>query len=504
MMKTSPHTIGTLFPESSRIACEGDLNRPVLSLVADSRRVTPGAVFFAIPGLRTNGKYYIEEAIDNGAVAVVSEEATRPWGRAASIQVDSTRQVVAQVARDFFGSPDEKLRVTGITGTNGKTTVSYVLQYLLNRHFGWGKAGLMGTVHYDLGMRTIPSFKTTPEAIDAFSLLRQMVHSGCKWAVMEVSSHAIDQSRVFGLSFDVGVFLNLTRDHLDYHGDLETYYQAKKGLFRSQGGRDPKVAVINWDDPYGRRLAGELEGDTKVITFSLKDERADLYARAFECSQNGSRITVQAGREFEVLSTRMPGPYNVSNILAALAICKAHGIALSDVAPEVDSFPGVPGRMERIHSTEGFDVFVDYAHSDDALDNALGMLSQLSRGKLVVVFGCGGCRDRDKRKLMMQAAQRHADHICATSDNPRSESVGDIFRDMYEGVSNPQKVEFIPDRRDAISRALDVVRAGDTVLIAGKGHETVQEFADRIVPFDDRLVTLELLELKQLTKARRP
>ena len=363
---------------------------------------------------------------------------------------------------------------------------------------------MIGTVQYDLGERTIPSFKTTPEAIDTFSLLRQMVQGGCRWAVMEVSSHGIDQSRVFGLSFDVGVFLNLTQDHMDYHGDLETYYQVKRRLFRSKTGGKPKIAVVNCDDPYGRRLVAELEDSIRVITFSLRDEKADLYARAYDCSHHGSKVVVQSGPESVVFATRLPGPYNVSNILAALAVCKAYGIALSDIGPELESFPGVPGRMERLQSTGEFDVFVDYAHTDDALANALGMLSAITRGRVVLVFGCGGCRDRDKRRLMMKVAQRYADHICATSDNPRSESIEDIFKDMKEGVSDPGKVEFIPDRRAAISRALDVAQAGDTVLVAGKGHETVQEFKDRIVPFDDRLVTRELLELKQLVKAGIP
>ncbi len=502
--KSLPPTLRTLFPETIRIASRGDLSKPVSSLVTDSRRVTPGAVFFAIPGLRTHGRFYIEQAIDGGAVAVVSEEAPVHWGHTASIQVASIRRVVAQVARNYYECPDQQLHVTGITGTNGKTTVSYVLQHLFNRHFGRGGAGLIGTVQYDLGKRTIPSFKTTPEAIDTFSLLRQMAQGGCGWAVMEVSSHGIDQSRVFGLSFDVGVFLNLTQDHLDYHGDLETYYQVKKRLFKSEAGGDPQLAVINWDDPYGRRLVGELEGDLRVITFSLKDEKADLWARAYDCSHQGSRVVVQSGPESVVLSTRLPGSFNVSNILAALAVCKAYGIALSDIGPEVESFPGVPGRMERLPSTGDFNVFVDYAHTDDALANALEMLSAITRGRVVLVFGCGGCRDRDKRRLMMKVAQRYADYTCATSDNPRSESIEAIFRDMKKGVSNPDKVEFILDRRAAISRALDVARSGDTVLVAGKGHETVQEFKDRIVPFDDRQVTRELLELKQLVKAGIP
>lgn len=502
--KCLPPTLKTLFPERIRIASRGDLNKPVSALVTDSRRVIPGAVFFAIPGLRTHGRFYIEQAIDGGAVAVVSEEAPAHWGQTASIQVASIRRVVAQVARSYCECPDRHLQVTGITGTNGKTTVSYVLQHLLNRHFGRGEAGLIGTVQYDLGKRTIPSFKTTPEAIDTFSLLRQMVQGGCRWAVMEVSSHGIDQFRVFGISFDVGVFLNLTQDHLDYHGDLESYYQVKKRLFKSDAEGDPKVAVINWDDPYGRRLAEELKGDLRVITFSLKDEKADLWARAYDCSHQGSRAVVQSGSESAVLSTRLPGAYNVSNILAALAICKAYGIGLSDIGPEVESFPGVPGRMERLPSNGNFNVFVDYAHTDDALANALEMLSAITLGRVILVFGCGGCRDRDKRRLMMKVAQKYADHTCATSDNPRSESIEAIFRDMKEGVSNPAKVEFISDRRAAISRALDVARSGDTVLVAGKGHETVQEFKDRIVPFDDRQVTRELLEIKQLVNARIP
>ncbi len=504
LRKQMSPTLNTLFPQKLRVGSKGDLSKLVSSLVTDSRRVTPGAVFFAIPGLRTQGTFYIEEAIDRGAVAIVSEEAPMTRGHTASIQVDSIRRVVAQVARKFYGRPDEKLEIAGITGTNGKTTVAYVLQFLLNQHFGNRETGLMGTVRYDLGKRTLPSFKTTPEAIDTFFMFQQMVEGRCRRAVMEVSSHGIDQFRVFGVSFDVGVFLNLTQDHLDYHRDLETYYQVKKRLFKSEMGGEPRQAVVNLDDSYGRRLARELKDSIRVVTFSLEDEQADLYAREYACSHQGSRVLIQSGSESVAFSTRLPGPYNVSNILAALAVCKTYGISLAEIAPNIQSFPGVPGRMERLESNQDLDVFVDYAHTDDALANALRMLRDISRGRVLLAFGCGGSRDRDKRKLMMEVAQKYTDYICATADNPRSESVEAIFEDMRAGVTESGKVDFIFDRRAAISRLLDVARPGDTVLIAGKGHETVQEFKDRIVPFDDRVVTRELLELKQLVKPRSP
>ena len=494
-------TLQSLFPDSLRLKHVGNLKQSVYALVTDSRRVIPGAVFFAIPGLRTNGTYYIEEAIDRGAIAVVSES-DQVYPQITTIQVEDIRKVVAQVARSYYGNPDKALELIGITGTNGKTTVSYLLQCLLNGASASAKVGLIGTVQYDLGQRTLPSFKTTPEAIDTFALLKQMRESSCTTGVLEVSSHGIDQKRIFGTAFNVAVFLNLTQDHLDYHQDLETYYQVKRRLFTGDVGERPQLAIVNVDDAYGRRLVSELDESVRVITFSLSDATADLHLVNYECEHSGSSFTLNWPSGNRAISTRLPGPYNLSNILAALSVCEGLGIKLETIISHLENFPGVPGRMERIEEATGYDVFVDYAHTDDALDKALAMLKTITRGKLLVAFGCGGNRDRDKRKSMMEVAHKHADFIFATSDNPRGESIEAIFEDMKAGVLDENKVEFIPDRRTAISRVLDLAQAGDTVLIAGKGHETMQEFKDRIVPFDDRVVTKELLEIKQLVNPR--
>ena len=495
-------TLQKLFPESLRVKHVGNLKQPASALVTDSRRVIPGAVFFAIPGLRTNGTYFIEEAIDRGAVAVVSES-DRVYPQTTTIQVENIRQVVAQVARRFYESPDAQMDLIGITGTNGKTTVSYLVQSLLNGSSKTQKTGLIGTVQYDLGQRTIPSFKTTPEAIDTFALLKQMKDGGCQMGVMEVSSHGIDQQRTYGAEFDVAVFLNLTRDHLDYHEDFETYYRVKRRLFTGEIGKIPKVSVVNIDDEYGQRLIKELPENTRRITFSLSNPDADLYLSDYKCDHAGSMFTLHWSGGSMSLSTPLPGPYNLSNILAALAVCLGVNRDLKAVFPALKKFAGVPGRMERIEGAVGYDVFVDYAHTDDALDKALEMLRDITRGKLIVTFGCGGNRDRDKRKSMMEAAQKHADYVVATSDNPRGESVDAILSETGKGVTKPEQVEYIADRRSAISRALDIADVGDTVLIAGKGHETMQEFKDRIVPFDDRVVARELLEMKQLVKGRK-
>ena len=495
-------TLQSIFPDSLRLKHSGNLKHTVSTLVTDSRRVIPGAVFFAIPGLRTNGTFFIEEAIDRGAVAVVSES-DRVYPQTTTIQVKNIRQVVAQVARIFYGFPDKELELIGITGTNGKTTVSYIVQNLLNGGSSGEKTGLIGTVQYDLGERTLPSFKTTPEAIDTFALLKQMKEAGCRRCVMEVSSHGIDQYRVFGANFDVAVFLNLTRDHLDYHKSLEDYYLVKRRLFDGDLGKPPQVAVLNLDDEFGRRLFQELGDHMRTVTFSLSDESADLYLSHYACDHAGSSFTINWSGRSQSLNTRLPGKYNLSNILAALSVCRGLELELEAVFPCLQSFDGVPGRMERIETAEEYDVFVDYAHTDDALDQALSMLREVTRGRLIVTFGCGGNRDRDKRKSMMEVAQRLADYVCATSDNPRGESVDEIFLDMKKGVTKPECVEFIADRREAISRALDLAKSGDTILIAGKGHETMQEFKDRIVPFDDRVVARDLLEIKQLSKRQK-
>ncbi|MFT5825488.1 MAG: UDP-N-acetylmuramoyl-L-alanyl-D-glutamate--2,6-diaminopimelate ligase, partial [Yoonia sp.] len=461
-----------------------------------SRRVVPGALFFAIGGLRTDGNFYVEEAVDRGAVTIITEQDLGTHFPIDFIQVKDVRETLALVSRRFYGNADEKLRIAGITGTNGKTTVSMLTQHLLGGH---DSVGLIGTIRYDLGKRTLPSFKTTPESVDVHALLSQMVDNGCEEAVMEISSHGIDQKRIHGLDLDVAVFLNLTQDHIDYHKTMEAYYEAKKSLFTDTSGKAPKAAVINIDCPYGQRLYGELSGGLPAVTFGMsasaliRAENVQLFADRTEFD------LIWPEGQATVVSPLL-GRYNVSNLLAALAIGRAKGYDISALLHELPSFPGVPGRMERIDAGQAFNVLVDYAHTDDALKNACEMLREITPGKLIVVCGCGGDRDRSKRAPMLRAALDGAETVFATSDNPRSESVEQIFEDMREACTADvvQRVMFINDRKRAISLALDVASPGDCVLIAGKGHETFQAFDGTVIPFDDRQVAGELIRLKAL------
>jgi len=475
----------------------GNTRPEVTCLITDSRRVVPGALFFALDGQRTDGNLYVEEAIDRGAVGIVSEKAALSVRQVAWLQVTNTRSALAEISRRFYNHPDDDIAITGVTGTNGKTTVTMLLQHLLAERPT--DTGLIGTVRYDLGRRSIPSYKTTPESVDIYSMLDQMRREQCRRAVMEVSSHAIAQQRVEGLRVRVAVFLNLTRDHLDYHKSMEDYFAAKAMLFTGEAGNIPEAVVINHDDPWGQRLEEMIPESARVITFG-QHAGATLRAEAIELATEGSRFRLLWPEGEAEVQTREPGQYNISNVLAALAACYAQGYALDALVEKISDFGGVPGRMERVDCGQDFNVLVDYAHTDDALRNALAMLREITPGRLLVVFGCGGNRDRQKRPLMTAVVQEKADFAWATSDNPRKESVAAIFNDMHTGVTRPEAIAFNEDRREAIRQAIQGARAGDCVLIAGKGHETYQEFADTVVPFDDRLVAREILQ--RLTQNR--
>jgi len=480
-------------------ASKGDLDRPISGLAMDSRRVMPGNLFFALPGRRADGNSFIDEAIQRGAVAIVGEKI--PSGTAARVtyvQVTDARRALAQVAQRYFKFPDKSLDLVAVTGTNGKTTVTNLIKHLLSTSIQ--RVGLVGTVHYDLGARIVPSYRTTPESLELFGMLAQMRDAGCRQAAMEVSSHGIDQQRVLGMQFGVAVFTNLTRDHLDYHKTLEAYFEVKSRLFNGGTGGAPRAAVINLDDPYGRRLATEVPPPIRVVTFGeapdavvrAENVRLDFRSTAFALVWPEGRLEIESP---------FIGRYNVSNLLAAFAACYALGRDPAVIALRLKSFAGVAGRMERIDEGQPYNVLVDYAHTDDALRNALGMLRAITPGRLFVVFGCGGNRDRTKRPLMTGAVQEFADFAWATADNPRSETLTQIFTDMKTGVKAPEKITFVEDRRHAISLALDTAREGDCLLIAGKGHETYQEFADTIVPFDDRQVVRELIGIKNIRPA---
>ncbi len=472
----------------------GDGSVRITCIVTDSRRIIPGALFFALPGLRTDGHTFMDDAIARGAAAIISAQSVNGLPAVAAVQVAEPRKVLAEVARRFFGHPEQALALAGVTGTNGKTSVASLLRHFLQAE---GSAwGLIGTVRYHLGRRSIPSYKTTPESADLAAFFRQMVDAGCVGACLEVSSHALHQDRVHGFQFKVAAFTNLTRDHVDYHGDLGSYLDAKTALFDGRNGAVPAVSVINIDDPSGRVLAEACRRRGAVITFGLADD-ADLRATELTLLPSGAIFSVAWRQQTARFTSTLPGGYNVSNVLCALAMAAALGRDPLSLSASLASFPGVSGRMERVDAGQVFPVFVDYAHTDDALGNALRMLRAITPGRVLCVYGCGGNRDRGKRPTMTKVVRDHAHLAWATADNPRREKIEAIFADMREGLGALPSIEFVADRREAIGRALAAARAGDCVVIAGKGHETTQEFTDTVVPFDDRQVVREILELRK-------
>jgi UDP-N-acetylmuramoyl-L-alanyl-D-glutamate--2,6-diaminopimelate ligase len=463
--------------------------KTVTCLITDSRRVVPGALFFAISGQKSNGNHYLEEAIDRGAVAIVSEEAAGLRCPIPHYKVDDVRLTLALVAKVFYSSPDEALTTTAITGTNGKSTVAILTQHLLG---GRDQVGLLGTIRYDLGKRTLPSFRTTPDSVDTFAMLDQMRRGNCKFAVLEASSHGLAQKRIYGMHCEVAAYLNLSRDHLDYHATMEDYFAAKARLFNGENGSMPTHAVINNEDPYAAKLISQIGNGSRITTFGFSKEAA-IYATGIRLTAEKSTFDLHCGDATYEIRTGLPGRYNILNMLAAFAIARALGLDEALIVDRLQSLPQVPGRMERITNPHGFQVFVDYAHTDDALNQALTMLRDITPGRLIAVFGCGGNRDRGKRPRMAAVADKVADTLYITSDNPRSEAIESIFKDMRAGLTSPEAANFISDRREAIASAIASARPGDTILIAGKGHETYQEFADSVTPFDDRQVAREYL-----------
>jgi UDP-N-acetylmuramoyl-L-alanyl-D-glutamate--2,6-diaminopimelate ligase len=453
----------------------------------DSRRVQPGALFVAIRGLATDGNQFVEAALRKGAVAVASEAEARPgvpW-----LQVDDARAALAALSAELLGCPAQALSLVGVTGTNGKTTTAYLIDAAL-RSVG-RRVGLLGTVQYRIGDRLAEAVRTTPEASDLQKLFREMVDAGCSDAVLEVSSHSLDLKRVHGCPFRVAVFTNLTRDHLDFHGDMDRYFAAKRVLFDTLL-REDGHAIVNADDDRAAELVGASRG--RVITYGL-EKAADLRAEAIALSLSGTSFRIRTRDGAFEMRTPLLGRFNVQNVLAAFGACLGLGIAPEAAARGLASLKGVSGRMERIDAGQDFTVVVDYAHTDDALKNLLETVRELGPRRVITVFGCGGDRDKTKRPLMGAVAARLSDVVVITSDNPRSEPPEAILEDIQRGINGYRKAErlVIEDRRDAIARALEMASAGDVVVIAGKGHETYQVLRDRTVPFDDRQVARDVL-----------
>lgn len=462
-------------------------------LAFDSRRVTPGMVFFALQGNKTDGHKYIEEALTRGACAIVTERRGAAQNRVAEICVGDARLAMARAAAAFHAHPSHELKLIGVTGTNGKTTVSFIIQHLLQN--AGTKTGLLGTVRYEIGDRAIPAQRTTPESVVIQQYLREMIRAGCTACVMEVSSHSLVQQRVECLKFDVAVFTNLTGDHLDYHADMEGYYQAKEKLFCAGIDRPaPANAVINSDDPFGRRLA-QANSVADVTTYAI-DSEASIRAGSIQLDAQETRFELRTKNG--VHACRMPfiGRHNIYNALAAVGACVRLGMTLEDIVRGLENAPPVPGRLEPVSSGQPFGVFIDYAHTDDALQQVLATLRQVTRGRLIVAFGCGGNRDAGKRSRMGAVAARMADCTVITSDNPRRESAEEIASAIGSGfLAACGKEPIIElDRRAAIERVIGMAKPGDIVLIAGKGHETYQEFAETVIPFDDGWHARQALE----------
>ncbi|MEQ1859353.1 MAG: UDP-N-acetylmuramoyl-L-alanyl-D-glutamate--2,6-diaminopimelate ligase [Chthoniobacteraceae bacterium] len=460
---------------------DGPLDRQISAITYDSRRIGPGSLFVALKGEKADGAEFIPRAVDAGAEAIVSE-GDAISGRATGVWVKDAREAMADLAAEFFGHPARELKVAGVTGTNGKTTTTFLLKHICER-FLW-RCGLIGTVQYQIGDRVLPASRTTPESLDVHDLLRQMIDEGCKAASMEVSSHALSQLRVRGVEFDVAVFTNLTQDHLDYHKTMEAYFRAKASLFTDLAEQQKKAkAVINLDDGYGQRLMQLLGDSVPVVTYGV-GARAQFRASNMRVDFNGTSYQLDANGKSYLVRLPLIGAFNVYNSLAAIAAAWVLNINVRQSLLALAEAPPVPGRLQPVIAQRNFKVFVDYAHTDDALLNVIKTCRDLRPARVIVVFGCGGNRDRGKRFRMGAVVDANADFAVVTSDNPRKEEPAAIIDDILPGMPR-KRYEVIIDRREAIRRAIDLAGDRDIVLIAGKGHETYQEFADHTIPFDD-------------------
>jgi UDP-N-acetylmuramoyl-L-alanyl-D-glutamate--2,6-diaminopimelate ligase len=486
----------TLLAAISPRQITGPVDRVVEGLAYDSRRVQRNGLFVALRGEKVDGHQFVEQAVEKGASVIVTEhEVQSP--RATCVVVENTRSALADLAGTFYERPARRLKLAAVTGTNGKTTTTFLLKHICEK--AGLRCGLLGTVRYEIADRVLPAVRTTPESLDVQELLAQMVNAGCKAAAMEVSSHALAQDRVRGLEWDVAVFTNLTQDHLDFHGTMENYFEAKASLFTGLAGQTGKTkasAVINLDDRYGAQLIGRLEKKVPVITYGL-GVHADFRASNYHAEFAGTSYQLDARGKSYLVRVPLIGRFNVANSMAALAAASSMGINLREAILSLGRSPQVPGRLEAVPAKRQFQIFVDYAHTDDALLNVLKTLRELSPRKLIVVFGCGGDRDKQKRPLMARVADENADFSIITSDNPRKEDPDAIIADAVKGFRS-SRYEKITDRAEAIARAVELAQPRDIVLIAGKGHEAYQEFADHTIPFDDIQVARRALENRPL------
>lgn len=462
----------------------------------DSRLVRQGQLFVCVRGGTVDGHAYAAEAVERGAAAIVAER--RLDVEVPQLIVKDSRLATAIIADYVYGHPSESVKVIGVTGTNGKTTTTYLIESVLN---AVGKtAGVIGTIERRFAGLAFPMSGTTPDAHELHRYLGEMRDAGVLHCAMEVSSHALQQGRVKGCRFRTAVFTNLTQDHLDYHGTMDRYAEAK-GLFFSRLGNgyalspeQRSYAVLNADDAASAKFG--MLTSAEVITYGVEGE-ADVKASNIAVEAQGSRFTVRTFRGDTDIALKLPGKFNVYNALAAIAACLLEGVALTDIKAALEAIPGVPGRVERIDAGQPFSVIVDYAHTPDGLENVLSAAREFAKKRIITVFGCGGDRDRSKRPLMGGIAARYSDYVIVTSDNPRTEDPGRIISDIEEGLkaaaTDVSRYCLIPDRRRAIEKAVEMASQGDVVLIAGKGHETYQLIGGVALPFDDRITAEEAI-----------
>ena len=470
----------------------GDVNRQINHIAFDSRKVRRGGLFVAIPGEKFNGETFIKDALDRGAVAIITQS---PLDSLGSISIDAekvtvfcvgdSRKALSKISANFFDQPSEQLNLTGITGTNGKTTLTYILE-ALSKADG-RQAGIIGTIDCHFGETIIPAEMTTPESLDLNQRIQQMADEGVSDCFLEVSSHALAQKRVYDMSFETGIFTNLSRDHLDFHGDMERYKNAKAKLFRENR---VKVPITNIDDPVGQEFAEEF--NQNAVSTGIKSA-ADFCAEDIVLESKGSRFNLKTPDGSIEIRTNLLGEHNIYNLLSAAAAASSQGISLDIIQNVFQKIPIIPGRFETVGMGQRFSVLVDYAHTEDALSKAIIAAKTFTRGKVIVVFGCGGDRDRGKREKMGQAALQNADFSVVTSDNPRTEDPEQIINDIQKRFPSTGSYTAITNRREAIEYALNRAEENDLVLIAGKGHEDYQIVGTKKEHFDDREVARSAL-----------
>lgn len=484
----------------------GDLNTEIKGIEIDSRQVKPGDLFIALKGFSVDGHQYVAQAVEKGAAAVLVEKSISNLS-VPVIEVTDTRKALAVLATKFYRYPTEELKLIGITGTNGKTTTAYLIEQLLTD--AGHKTGVIGTIQMKVGEKRFPIKNTTPDILDLQRSFRMMRDEGCEYSVIEASSHALALGRTWGSQFHIGVFTNLTQDHLDFHETMEKYKEAKGLLFSQLGNRygdtpeDHAYAVLNADDHVSAYYAQITPA--QVITYGI-DKGADVQAKHIQISSEGMEFELHTFRGIRQVKTKLIGKFNVYNLLAAIATALIEGISLDQITDSISKIAGVNGRFEPVVAGQPFTVIVDYAHTPDSLENVLRTIREFAGKRVTCVVGCGGDRDRGKRPLMAQIAARYSDWSVFTSDNPRTEDPEAILRDMVSGVQDEDLNEYtvIPDRREAIHVAIEKAKPGDIILIAGKGHETYQEIHGVRYDFDDRLVAREAIIKCQQSEAKTP